>query len=147
MGLTDTLHIEPVSAGPTHAEAVMLVTPEVMQPYGFVHGGATLALLETAASLGAAQSFDAASERPFGVDVQVRHRKPGRAGTLRGVADLARTEPSRAGGVKQFWAVAAYDDEGDVVSEGSVMVKIVPLSRLEEKERERAAARERAAGE
>ena len=74
----------------------MLVTPEVMQPYGFVHGGATLALLETAASLGAAQSFDAASERPFGVDVQVRHRKPGRAGTLRGVADLARTEPSRA---------------------------------------------------
>ncbi len=123
----------------------MPISQDVKQPYGFVHGGATITLLEAVASAGAAQSVDFACERPFGVDVHVRHRKPGKEGMLRGIADLERTEPSRSGGVKQFWAVVAYDDEGDVVSEGTVVVKIVPLSRLEEKERERAAAKERAA--
>lgn len=57
------------------------------------------------------------------------------------MAELDRIEPARTGGVRQFWNVAAYDDEGDVVSEGVVVMRIVPLARLAEKERERAAAR------
>ena len=32
--------------------------PDVLQPFGFVHGGATIALLETVASLGAQQGTD-----------------------------------------------------------------------------------------
>ena len=48
--------------------------------------------------------------------MQVRHRKSGKEGTLRGVADLDREEVSeRTGAVKQYWNVAAYDDAGDVV--------------------------------
>lgn len=141
MGLTDLLDIRLVSVSAERVEAIMPITPDVLQPFGFVHGGATIALLETAASAGAAFEVDLERERPFGVEVQVRHRKPGRAGTLRAVAELEREEPSRTGGVKQFWNVAAYDDEGDVVSEGVIMAKIVPLTRLAEKERERNQAR------
>lgn len=141
MGLTDLLDIRLVSVSAERVEATMPITPDVLQPFGFVHGGATIALLETAASAGVAFEVDLERERPFGVDVQVRHRKPGRAGMLRAVAELEREEPSRTGGVKQFWNVAAYDDEGDVVSEGVIMAKIVPLTRLAEKERERNHAR------
>ena len=37
--------------------------------------------------------------------------------------------------------MAAYDDEGDILSEGVVVTKIVSLERLAEKDRERAAAK------
>ena len=50
------------------------------------------------------------------------------------MADLDREEVSeRTGAVKQYWNVAAYDDAGDVVSDGVIMTKIVPLVHLEAK--------------
>ncbi|WP_080799023.1 PaaI family thioesterase [Arabiibacter massiliensis] len=142
MTFADALGIRVESADEQRVEAVMPITPEVLQPFGFVHGGATIALLETAASIGAELRANLDEERPFGVDVHVRHRKSGRAGTLRGVAELDREEPSRAAGMKQFWRVAAYDDAGDVVSEGEVVTKIVSLDYLARKNRERATAKE-----
>lgn len=129
-GLVSTLGVELVEVRSDYAEAVMPIAPGVLQPHGFVHGGATIALLETVASAGAQSSCDLACELPFGVEVSVRHRKSGRVGQVRGVARLDRTEPSRSGGVKQYWAVAAYDDAGDVMSDGTVMMKIVPRDYL-----------------
>ena len=74
----------------------------------------------------------------------VRHRKSGKEGMLRGVAELDRVETSgHTGSVKQFWNVAAYDDVGDVVSDGVIVTKVVSLERLAQKERELAAAKER----
>lgn len=135
MTFADDLGIQVESAGEERVEAVMPITPRVLQPFGFVHGGATIALLETVASVGAEQRANLEEERPFGVDVHVRHRKSGRAGMLRGVAELMREEPSRTAGVKQFWSVAAFDDAGDVVSDGEVVTKIVPIAYLEERAR------------
>lgn len=134
MALTDVLHIETVSASEGRVEAVMPITPDVFQPFGFLHGGATISLLETVASVGAEMLADLDRERPFGIDVQVRHRKSGKAGMLRGIAELDRTE-----GSKRFWSVTALDDEGDVVSDGVIVTKTVTLERLAQKERERAA--------
>ena len=142
MTLNDTLHITITSSCKTRVEAEMPITPDLHQPFGFLHGGATIALLESAASRGAEENADFETERPFGVDVHVRHRKSGKAGLLRGVAELDRQETSeRSGAVKQFWNVVAYDDEGDVVSEGVIVTKIVSLAYLASKEHERAAAK------
>ncbi len=132
MSFTEYLGIEFTEIAPDHVAAVMPIRPEILQPFGFVHGGATISLLESVASLGTENIADLDVERPFGIDVHVRHRKSGRAGRVRGVADLARVE-----GNKYFWDVAAYDDEGDVMSEGTVMCKVVSLERLAEKARER----------
>lgn len=140
MALTDLLHIETISADPQRVEAVMPITPEVFQPHGYLHGGATIALLETVASMGTERNTDFDKERPFGIDVHVRHRKSGTSGMLRGVAELDREETSeRTGAVKQYWNVVACDDAGDVVSDGVIMTKIVSLEYLEQKRRERAA--------
>ena len=125
MALTDTLRIETVSADKRHVEATMPIVPEVFQPHGYLHGGATIALLETVASIGTEQNTDFDKERPFGIDVQVRHRKSG------------EEVSERTGAVKQYWNVAAYDDAGDVVSDGVIMTKIVSLARLAQKEQER----------
>ena len=134
--LHETLGIEFTQKSTTHLEAIMPITERIMQPFGFVHGGATAALLEGVASMGAILMADLSKERAFGVEARIRHRKSGVSGTLRGVATLNHCE-----GSDQYWDVAAYDDEGDVISEGVFITKIVSLERLAEKERKRAATR------
>ncbi len=129
-GLISLLGIRFTETTPERCEAVMPITDAVLQPFGFVHGGATLALLETVASRAAALRADLETERPFGTRVDVRHRKSGRAGSVRGVAELERVE-----GVKQIWRVNAYDDEGDVMSTGTFETKIVTLAYLAERGR------------
>ena len=125
---TEDMGIEFVEATPQRAEGIMAIDPRFHQPYGFVHGGVTLTLLESVASKGAEAHADLSRERPFGISIDVRHRKAAREGQLRGVAELDRVE-----GNKQFWNIAAYDDAGDVVSSGTFMSKVVSLERLRQK--------------
>ncbi|MEG0322959.1 MAG: PaaI family thioesterase [Raoultibacter sp.] len=138
VGLNKTFHVEFLESTKERVVAQMPIVPEVFQPFGFLHGGATIALLESAASAGAENNTDFEKERPFGIDVHVRHWKSGKAGMLKGVAELESTERG-----KQFWKVTAYDDGGDVVSDGAIITKIVSLERLAEKEREREETRQK----
>ena len=103
-----------------HVEVTMEMSPRVTQPFGFLHGGVTIALLETAASRGAENMADLETELPFGIEARIRHKKSARSGVIRGVATLDHVEKN-----KQIWNVAAYDDEGDVISDGIFITKIV----------------------
>ena len=136
-GLNHTLGVKFTKIEPGLVEAVMPITPAILQPFGFVHGGATIALLESVASAGGEFACDLETEQPFGVEVNIRHKKSGKAGNLRGVATLAERVPSRRAGYKLIWNVAAYDDEGDVMSDGHVVVKVVSKAYLAEREAER----------
>ncbi len=126
MGLNELLKIEFTTITPTHVEAQLPITDDVRQMHGFVHGGATLTLLESVASQGAEVCADHSRELPFGLNVNVTHHKSGVDGMLHGVATLNREEKSSKGYRKQFWDVAAYNDAGDVLSDGSVLCLIVP---------------------
>ncbi len=129
----DLLQMNIVSVTPKRVELTMPITPEVLQVWGFLHGGATLALLETAASYGAAANTNPETERPFGINVNVSHRKSGKQGSVRGVATLEKEELSRNGGRKQFWQVYAYNDEGEVLSEGRVLTMVSSIEYLKGK--------------
>lgn len=136
MGLCEMLDMRVVQATKDCVVMEMPVTDDVCQPHGFLHGGATIALLESAASVGARLNANLALQRPFGVEVCVRHRKSTKSGMVRGVAKLSGQEVSaHSGALKQTWDVAAYDDAGKVISQGSVMTKIVSLEYLAAKER------------
>lgn len=119
-------------------EAVMPITDTLRQPFGVLHGGVTIALLEAVASQGAALIADFEVEVPFGIEANIRHRKSGKEGSVRAVATLNRIE-----GSKQIWDVTAYDDEGDVISDGTFTTKIVSYERLAQIERRRAEAKQR----
>ena len=136
MTLLDTLHITYDVVTPEHVEMSMPISEEIYQPHGFLHGGATLALLESCASRGAEARTDFDKELPFGLESDIRHKKPGKSGVLHGFADLEHEDPSY-GGRKQFWHVVAKDDAGDVVSEGTFITKIVTKEHFAEKNRQR----------
>lgn len=136
VGLNKLLGIEILSMTLERVEMQMLIDEQHRQAFGFLHGGATITLLEAAASQGAMNRTDLQKERPFGVDIHVRHRKAGIQGLVRGLAELDCVE-----GNKQFWNVTAYDEQGDVLSDGIVITKIVSLDYLVEKDKKREATR------
>lgn len=136
-GFNTFLNLRFTTETPDRVEGIMPITPDVLQPFGVVHGGVTIALLEAIASHGAALRANFDVEVPFGIEASIRHRKSGKSGSIRGVATLNHVERN-----KQIWDVVAYDDEGDIMSEGTFTTKIVSLERLAEIERQRAKARE-----
>ncbi len=139
-GFVETLGIEFVSGTPYRIEGVMMVKDSIRQPHGFLHGGATLALLETLASAGTELWTNLDEELLFGVDVHVRHRNSVAEGAVHGFAEFERQEMSKTGAIKQFWKVYALDEQGLTVSEGEVVTKIVSREYLA-KRRERNAQR------
>lgn len=136
-GLNHTLGVKFTKVEDGLVEAVMPITPAILQPFGFVHGGATIALLESVASAGGEFACDLETEQPFGVHVDIRHKKSGKSGSVRGVAKLTDRVPSTKAGYKLMWDVTAYDDAGDVMSDGVIVVKVVPKDYLAKKEAER----------
>ncbi len=118
------------SADKTIAE--LDIAPDLYQPFGFLHGGVTLALIEAAASRAVDLRAEFEKERPFGVHIEVDHKKPGKQGVLRAIATFDRQEKN-----KQFWNVEVRDEEDDIVSDGIFVTKIVSLERLAQKQAER----------
>ena len=51
----------------------MPVTDKVKQPFGYLHGGASIALGETACSLGAAHLIDTKHFIPLGLEMNANH--------------------------------------------------------------------------
>ena len=117
-----------VEQTPLRSVAKIELRDELHQPFGFLHGGVTLTLLEAAASRCAALQTDFRYERPFGIHIDVWHKNPAKQGTLYGVAELDHEEGSR-----QIWHVYAYDDTDTLISEGTFTTKITSLKRLDEK--------------
>ena len=134
-GLNHTLGVHFTKVEPGLVEAEMPIAPALLQPFGFLHGGATIALLESVASAGGELACDLETEQPFGVEVTIRHKKSGREGDValrRGRNSPSANRSSKAG-YKLYWDVAAYDGDGDVISDGVIVVKVVPKDYLAQK--------------
>lgn len=128
MNFIDLLRVSYTFESKDRVEGTMPVDESVRQTFGYLHGGATIALMETVASRGAWLNCSP-DEIPFGVDVHVAHRSHMQSGQLTCVATLAKEEPSSKGYRKQTWDVVAESDQGAVVSEGEILCLIVPKPR------------------
>ena len=92
--LNDKMGIELVEVGPERIVATMPVAGNT-QPYGLLHGGASVVLAETLGSIGSA--LHAWPDRvAVGVDINATHHRAARSGTVTGVATRRST-----------WAAAA----------------------------------------
>ena len=76
------------------------------QPYGLLHGGASVVLAETLGSFGS--GLRAGPERvAVGIEISATHHRAARSGTVTGVATLLH-----AGKTLCTWSVAIADDSG-----------------------------------
>ena len=133
MGMAKTLGLRVLEESPTYVLMEMPVTDALVQPFGFLHGGATISLLESAASWAAALGTDCATERAFGSHIDVHHLSSATGGVVRGSATLESTQNLGGRGSKQTWAVEAIDEHGHTVSCGTITTRTVSLKYLAEK--------------
>lgn len=119
--LGDTLGIEIVEGSPERVVATMPVEPRHHQPLGYLHGGATVALAETVASVG---GYLAAPEghTAFGQEINANHLRSVREGTL-----TATGTPIHVGRTSQVWGIEVRDEEGRLICVSRCTLAVVPL--------------------
>ena len=122
--LLETLGIEIVSASTDGCVATMPVDRRTVQPFGYLHGGATAALLETVASIASVELAGPAAA-VFGVELCVRHVRSAREddGPVTGTARPATLEPH-----KHVWDVECRDTAGELLSSGTCTVRVIERS-------------------
>ena len=108
--LLSTLGIEVLEASKDRVVARMAVGPKVHQPFGLLHGGASLALAETVVSIGAWHNVDQEKEFAVGLEINANHIRAVRSGTV-----TATATPSHVGRRTQVWEARIVDDAGKVV--------------------------------
>jgi uncharacterized protein (TIGR00369 family) len=119
--LLTTLGIEIVEATKERIVARMPVGPKVHQPFGLLHGGASVALAETAASTGAWMNVDQEKERVVGIEINANHLRAKRDGMITAIAT-----PVHIGKRTQVWEVRIADDEGKAVCISRCTLAVVP---------------------
>jgi 1,4-dihydroxy-2-naphthoyl-CoA hydrolase len=108
--LDKVLGIEYIELSADRAVATMPVTPRVHQPLGYLHGGASVVLAESVASMGANVSAMPEGKAAFGLEINANHLRPKQDGTLTAVA-----EPLHKGRTTHVWQVRITDEEDRLV--------------------------------
>ncbi|BFL68289.1 MULTISPECIES: PaaI family thioesterase [Staphylococcus] len=100
----------------------MPVTDKVKQPFGYLHGGASLALGETACSLGAANLIDTTQYIPLGLEMNANHIHSTKEGRVTAIAKIVHQ-----GRTTQVWNVEIKNDSDQLISimRGTIAIKSI----------------------
>jgi uncharacterized protein (TIGR00369 family) len=109
-GLPTTLGIEMLELSGERVVATMPVDERTRQPFGILHGGASIALAETVASFGATASIDRERFVAVGQEINGNHLRPKTHGLVR-----ATGVPVHVGRSTQVWSIEIRDEEGRLV--------------------------------
>lgn len=120
--LLEALGIEIIEATQERVVATMPVGPKVRQPFGLLHGGASLALAETAASFAGWMHVDREKENVVGLEINANHLRAKRDGVVTAIAT-----PIHLGRRTQVWEIRIADEEGRAVCIARCTLAVVPV--------------------
>ncbi len=102
----------------------MPVGPKTWQPAGILHGGASVVLAETAASIATAINLDPEKFTGVGMEINANHIRSKRDGVVTAVAT-----PLHKGRATMVWDIKITDEEGKLVCVSRCTMAVVPRSR------------------
>ena len=120
----ETLGIEMYSIQPHHIFARVDITPQLLQPAGFLHGGVALGISESLASLGAYMTVDHDLYAVFGQEINANHLKSIRDGVI-----IAEASAIHVGKRSQVWETKIKDKK----SKGLICVSRCTLAIVDKK--------------
>jgi len=123
-GLPDTLGMRVLEFTPERVVATMPVDTRTHQPFGLLHGGASVALAETVASLGAALHVDRTRAAVVGIEINANHVRGIRAGTV-----TATATPLHVGRTSQVWSIDIVDETGRRICISRCTLAVIPQER------------------
>ena len=118
----ETFGIEYTEVGEKSLSCRMTVGDNMMRPGGIVHGGATMALIETVGSSASLLFMDPEKEVVLGIDVSANHVSTGRKGDVL----TATAKAIHIGRSTQLWQVKVVNQDGRLISHGKVTNIVMP---------------------
>jgi 1,4-dihydroxy-2-naphthoyl-CoA hydrolase len=119
--LADTLGIVITELTAQRVVATMPVDERTRQPFGILHGGASVALAETVASLGGTMNVDLERFVVVGVEINANHIRAKKDGTVTGTGT-----PIHVGRSTQVWEVRIVDEQDRTVCVSRCTLAVVP---------------------
>ena len=116
-----TLGIRMTEVGDDWLRGTMPVDHRTHQPFGLLHGGASVALAETLGSTAALLTLDPARELAVGLDINANHVRGVRSGTVTGTARALHLGRST-----QVWEIRIEDEQGALVCISRLTMAVVP---------------------
>ena len=120
-GMANTIGIEIITLTPDLVVATMPVDQRTRQPFGLLHGGASAALAETVASLGAFMNIDPGTQAAVGVELNANHIRGKRDGVV-----TATATPLQRGRTIHVWDIRIEDEESRLVCVSRCTLAIIP---------------------
>ena len=116
----DSLAITLVSATKDRLVATMPIGPNHRQQLGYLHGGISITLVESLASLGSVLNIDVEHQMAFGLEINASHLRAKREGQL-----TATATPIRLGRTAHVWDVRITDEADKLICVSRCTIAIV----------------------
>jgi len=118
--MVEHLGIEFTEIGDDFIRGTMPVDGRTRQPYGLLHGGASVALAETLGSTGATMCVDTKEYQCVGQEINANHVRAARTGFVTGTA-----RPAHLGGRTQVWVIDIVNEAGKLVCTSRLTVAVI----------------------
>lgn len=119
--LVSNLGIVMTAAGEDWLRGTMPVDARTVQPYGILHGGASVALAETLGSVAGNLCVDTTKEMVVGLEINANHVRAMRSGVVTGTARALHVGRST-----QLWEIRIENDDGKLVCVSRLTLAVVP---------------------
>ncbi len=119
--LVDTLGMLVTEVGDDFIRGTMPVDRRTVQPFGLLHGGASVALAETLGSLAANLCVDSSKEVAVGLDINANHIRAVTSGNVTGTARVLHI-----GRTTQVWEIRIEDDKQRLTCISRLTMAVVP---------------------
>jgi len=122
--LPGLLGMEFVGFGDDWLKARMPVDARVHQPFGRLHGGASVALAETVGSMAASCVIDRSQFVAVGMEINANHIRPVYSGWI-----YATAKAESLGRTTQIWTIRIEDEAGKLVCLSRPTMAVIALDR------------------
>jgi 1,4-dihydroxy-2-naphthoyl-CoA hydrolase len=119
--MMETLGIRITEIGDDWLRGTMPVDHRTHQPYGLLHGGASVVLAETLGSTAAMLTLDPTQEVAVGLDINANHVRGVRSGTVVGTARVVHI-----GRTTQVWEIRIETEGGELVCISRITMAVIP---------------------
>lgn len=118
--MTGYLDIKASNIQPEYLEATMPISDKVLQPFGILHGGASVVLAESIGSIASALLIDTEKYNAVGLEINANHLRPGKGGVVR-----AKCSPIHLGRTTHVWDIKIHDEKNRLLCVSRLTVAII----------------------
>ena len=118
--MVEHLDLRFTEIGPDFLRGTLPVDGRTTQPFGLLHGGASVVLAETLGSVAASHCVDLERFHCVGLEINANHLRPARSGRVTGTA-----RPVHLGRRSRVWQIRLEDEAGKLTCVSRLTVSVL----------------------